>query len=135
MVLVHGISGSESSCYMTVAASYLPGARLSGAAASICAAPASPVPFAAGSITPAASDDLAAVIAGPRSVAHPPRASCRSASRSAAMCCSSCSAPSAAHLPIIKAASVSAPIDLAQSSRSLMRWRNFGYHRFILDSA
>ena len=36
------------------------------------------------------------------------------------------------HLPIVKAAAVSAPIDLAQSSNSLMRWRNFAYHRFIL---
>ncbi|NJO38922.1 MAG: alpha/beta hydrolase, partial [Rhizobiales bacterium] len=27
---------------------------------------------------------------------------------------------------------MSAPIDLAESSRSLMRWRNFAYHRFIL---
>ena len=36
------------------------------------------------------------------------------------------------HLPIVKAAAVSAPIDLAHSSRSLMRWRNFAYHRFIL---
>jgi predicted alpha/beta-fold hydrolase len=34
--------------------------------------------------------------------------------------------------PIVKAASVSAPIDLAQSSRSLLRWRNFAYHRYIL---
>ncbi len=31
-----------------------------------------------------------------------------------------------------RAAAVSAPIDLAQSCLSLKRWRNFGYHRYIL---
>lgn len=34
--------------------------------------------------------------------------------------------------PVLRAAAVSAPIDLARSSKSLMRWRNFGYHRYIL---
>ena len=36
------------------------------------------------------------------------------------------------HYPIKRAAAVSAPIDLAQSCLSLQRWRNFGYHRYIL---
>jgi hypothetical protein len=31
-----------------------------------------------------------------------------------------------------RAATVSAPIDLAHSCRSLMRWRNYLYHRYIL---
>jgi uncharacterized protein len=34
--------------------------------------------------------------------------------------------------PVLRAASVSAPLDLEQSCKSLMRWRNFGYHRFIM---
>jgi len=33
---------------------------------------------------------------------------------------------------LLRAASVSAPLDLATSCQSLMRWRNFGYHRYIL---
>ncbi len=34
--------------------------------------------------------------------------------------------------PVRRAATVSAPIDLAHSCRSLMRWRNVFYHRYIL---
>ena len=34
--------------------------------------------------------------------------------------------------PVRRAASVSAPLDLALSCRALMRWRNFGYHRYIM---
>jgi uncharacterized protein len=34
--------------------------------------------------------------------------------------------------PVRRAATVSAPIDLAHSCRSLMRWRNLLYHRYIL---
>ena len=34
--------------------------------------------------------------------------------------------------PVRRAATVSAPIDLAHSCRSLMRWRNLFYHRYIL---
>jgi hypothetical protein len=36
------------------------------------------------------------------------------------------------HSGVRRAATVSAPLDLALSCRSLMRWRNFGYHRYIL---
>ncbi len=35
------------------------------------------------------------------------------------------------HLPIRRAATVSAPIDLVQASLALLRWRNFAYHRYI----
>lgn len=34
--------------------------------------------------------------------------------------------------PVRRAATVSAPLDLARSCRSLMRWRNYLYHRYIL---
>jgi predicted alpha/beta-fold hydrolase len=37
------------------------------------------------------------------------------------------------HAPVLRAATVSAPIDLAHSSKALMRWRNYLYHRYILD--
>jgi uncharacterized protein len=36
------------------------------------------------------------------------------------------------HSPVRRAATVSAPLDLARSCRSLMRWRNYLYHRYIL---
>jgi predicted alpha/beta-fold hydrolase len=36
------------------------------------------------------------------------------------------------HSPVRRAASVSAPLDLARSCRSLMRWRNYLYHRYIM---
>jgi uncharacterized protein len=36
------------------------------------------------------------------------------------------------HGPVRRAASVSAPLDLALACRGLMRWRNFGYHRYIM---
>ena len=34
--------------------------------------------------------------------------------------------------PVRRAATVSAPLDLARSCRSLMRWRNYLYHRYIM---
>jgi predicted alpha/beta-fold hydrolase len=34
--------------------------------------------------------------------------------------------------PVRRAATVSAPLDLASSCRSLMRWRNYLYHRYIM---
>lgn len=34
--------------------------------------------------------------------------------------------------PIRRAATVSAPLDLARTCRTLMRWRNYGYHRYLL---
>lgn len=36
------------------------------------------------------------------------------------------------HSPVRRAATVSAPLDLAPSCQSLMRWRNYLYHRYIL---
>jgi predicted alpha/beta-fold hydrolase len=36
------------------------------------------------------------------------------------------------HSPVRRAATVSAPLDLARSCRSLMRWRNYLYHRYIM---
>lgn len=34
--------------------------------------------------------------------------------------------------PVLKAATVSAPLDLRLSCETLMRWRNFAYHRYIM---
>jgi uncharacterized protein len=38
------------------------------------------------------------------------------------------------HQAVRRAATVSAPLDLASSCRSLMRWRNFAYHRYLLTN-
>jgi uncharacterized protein len=38
------------------------------------------------------------------------------------------------HKAVPRAATVSAPLDLASSSRSLMRWRNYPYHRYLLTN-
>jgi hypothetical protein len=38
------------------------------------------------------------------------------------------------HKVVRRAATVSAPLDLAATSRSLMRWRNFPYHRYLLTN-
>jgi predicted alpha/beta-fold hydrolase len=38
------------------------------------------------------------------------------------------------HKVVRRAATVSAPLDLAGSSRSLLRWRNFPYHRYLLTN-
>ena len=38
------------------------------------------------------------------------------------------------HKVVRRAATVSAPLDLASSCRSLMRWRNFAYHRYLLTN-
>jgi predicted alpha/beta-fold hydrolase len=38
------------------------------------------------------------------------------------------------HQAVRRAATVSAPLDLASSCRSLMRWRNYPYHRYLLTS-
>jgi predicted alpha/beta-fold hydrolase len=38
------------------------------------------------------------------------------------------------HGPVLRAATVSAPLDLRLASRALMRWRNFPYHRYIITS-
>ena len=38
------------------------------------------------------------------------------------------------HPAVARAATVSAPLDLASASRSLLRWRNFAYHRYLLTN-
>jgi len=35
------------------------------------------------------------------------------------------------HGPVRRAATVSAPLDLALACKTLLRWRNFGYHRYL----
>lgn len=130
VVLVHGISGSENSCYMTVAATFFlarnyPVLRVNQRGAGLSR------PFCRRQYHAGSSDDLAALMTRldpelTKNGIMPVGFSLGGNSLLKLL------GTIGRELPIIKAASVSAPIDLAQSSRSLMRWRNFAYHRFIL---
>jgi predicted alpha/beta-fold hydrolase len=130
VMLVHGISGSEGSCYMTVAAAYFlargyPVLRTNLRGAGLSR------PFCRQQYHAGSSDDLAAIIEGldPSLTKNGLLPIGFSLGGNVLL---KLLGTVGKTLPIIKAASVSAPIDLAQSSRSLMRWRNFAYHRFIL---
>lgn len=130
VVLVHGISGSENSCYMTVAATFFlarnyPVLRVNQRGAGLSR------PFCRKQYHAGSSHDLAALITqlDPELTKNGIMPIGFSLGGNALL---KLLGTVGRHLPIIKAASVSAPIDLAQSSRSLMRWRNFAYHRFIL---
>ena len=130
VMLVHGISGSETSCYMNVAAAFFlargyPVLRLNLRGAGLSR------PFCRNQYHAGCSSDLEAVIKGldPELTRHGIMPIGFSLGGNILL---KLLGTVGQHLPIAKAASVSAPIDLAQSSRSLMRWRNFAYHRFIL---
>jgi hypothetical protein len=130
VVLVHGIAGSENSCYMTVAAAYFVARHYPVLRVNLRGAGLSR-PFCRKQYHAGSSEDLAAVIAGldpllTRNGLLPIGFSLGGNIIAKLLGTVGC------HLPIIKAACVSAPIDLAECSRSLMRWRNFAYHRFIL---
>jgi len=130
VILVHGISGSEGSCYMTVAAAFFlargyPVLRVNLRGAGLSR------PFCRKQYHAGCSDDLASLIAGldPELTRQGVLPIGFSLGGNVLL---KLLGTIGQDLPIVKAASVSAPIDLAQSSRSLQRWRNFGYHRFIL---
>lgn len=129
VVMVHGISGCETSCYMTVAAAFFlarnyPVLRVNqrgaGPSRSSCSRQ-----YHAGS-----SVDLATVIAklDPALTRNGIMPIGFSLGGNVVL---KFLGSVGRHFPIRRAASVSAPIDLAQSSRSLLRWRNVGYHRYI----
>ncbi len=130
VMLIHGISGSESSCYMRLTAAYFlargyPVLRLNlrgaGPSRALCK-----LQYHAGS-----SADLATMFKqlpgdltkhGILPVGFSLGGNVLLKFLGLA----------GGHDLVKRAATVSAPIDLAESSRSLKRWRNFGYHRFIL---
>ncbi|MEM9628454.1 MAG: alpha/beta fold hydrolase [Pseudomonadota bacterium] len=130
VMLVHGISGSESSCYMTVATAFFlargyPVLRVNLRGAGLSR------PFCRRQYHAGCSEDLATVIDAldPELTRHGIMPIGFSLGGNVLL---KLLGTLGRHLPIVKAAAVSAPIDLAQSSSSLMRWRNFAYHRFIL---
>lgn len=130
VVLIHGISGSENSCYMGLAAAFFlargyPVLRLNQRGAG----PSRPLckrEYHAGS-----SDDLRAFFEklDPRLTRYGVLPIGFSLGGNALLkFLGTCGW----RMPIKRAATVSAPIDLAQSCLSLQRWRNFAYHRYIL---
>ncbi len=130
VVLIHGISGTESSCYMRLAAAFFlargyPILRLNQRGAG----PSRPLckrEYHAGS-----SADLATLFEklDPALTRYGILPVGFSLGGNALL---KLLGTISRDLPIRAAATVSAPIDLAQSCRSLKRWRNFGYHRYIL---
>lgn len=130
VVLVHGISGSENSCYMTVATAFFlarnyPVLRVNQRGAGLSR------PFCSRQYHAGSSVDLATVISklDPRLTQHGVMPVGFSLGGNVLL---KFLGGVGRHFPIRRAASVSAPIDLAESSRSLLRWRNFGYHRYIV---
>ena len=130
VVLIHGISGSENSCYMALAAAFFlmrgyPVLRLNQRGAG----PSRPLckrEYHAGSCA-----DLATVFGklDPSLTRHGILPIGFSLGGNVLL---KLLGRCGRDFPIRRAAAVSAPIDLALSSRSLQRWRNFGYHRYIL---
>ena len=130
VILLHGISGSEGSCYMTVAAAFFlargyPVLRVNLRGAGLSR------PFCREHYHAGCSDDIASLIKGldPKLTRQGVLPVGFSLGGNILL---KLLGTTGQDLPIAKAASVSAPIDLADSCRSLLRWRNFGYHRFIL---
>lgn len=130
VILIHGISGSESSCYIRLAASFFlaqgyPVLRLNQRGAG----PSRPLckrEYHAGS-----SSDLATFFEklDPQLTRHGILPIGFSLGGNALLkFLGTCGQ----HFSIKRAAAVSAPIDLAQSCLALQRWRNFAYHRYIL---
>ena len=130
VVLIHGISGSEGSCYMVVAAAYFLArghpvlkVNLRGAGPSR--------PYCGGHYHAGLTDDLAAVLDR-----LPPELT-----RNGVLPIGfslggnlllKFLGEAGRHSPVRRAATVSAPLDLARSCSSLMRWRNYLYHRYIM---
>lgn len=130
VVLIHGISGCESSCYIGLAAAFFlargyPVLRLNQRGAGPSR------PFCKREYHAGSSADLGTLFEklDPSLTRHGIVPLGFSLGGNALL---KFLGTSGWHYPIKRAATVSAPIDLAQSCQSLKRWRNFGYHRYIL---
>lgn len=130
VVLIHGISGSERSCYMVVAAAYFLArghavlkVNLRGAGPSR--------PYCRGHYHAGLTADFATLInrLDPQLTRNGLLPIGFSLGGNLLL---KFLGEVGADSPVRRAATVSAPLDLAQSCRSLMRWRNYLYHRYIL---
>ena len=130
VVLIHGISGNERSCYMVVAAAYFLArghavlkVNLRGAGPSR--------PYCRGHYHAGLTADLATVLdrLDPQLTRNGVLPIGFSLGGNLVL---KFLGEAGRHSPVRRAATVSAPLDLARSCRSLMRWRNYLYHRYIL---
>ena len=130
VVLIHGISGNERSCYMVVAAAYFLArghavlkVNLRGAGPSR--------PYCRGHYHAGLTADLATVLdrLDPQLTRNGVLPIGFSLGGNLLL---KFLGEAGRHSPVRRAATVSAPLDLARSCRSLMRWRNYLYHRYIL---
>jgi predicted alpha/beta-fold hydrolase len=132
LALVHGLAGCEASCYMTFATAYflvrgyrvlLVNQRGAGPSRAACSGQ-----YHAGS-----SDDFATLVGhlDPSLTRHGVLPVGFSLGGNMLL---KFLAEVGRHSPVRRAAAVSAPLDLAGSCRSLMRWRNFAYHRYLLTN-
>ena len=132
VALIHGIAGCERSCYMIAAGAYFlargyPVLRvnLRGAGPSR--------PYCRRQYHAGHSEDLAALLGklDPRLTRHGVLPVGFSLGGNLLL---KYLGEVGRHTPVLRAASVSAPLDLALASRMLLRWRNFAYHRYIMTS-
>ena len=132
IALIHGIAGCERSCYMTVATAYflirgyrvlLVNQRGAGPSRAACSRL-----YHAGS-----SDDFATLLdhLNPWLTRHGVLPVGFSLGGNMLL---KFLAQTGRHSAVRRAATVSAPLDLAAACQSLMRWRNFAYHRYLLTS-
>jgi uncharacterized protein len=130
VVLIHGISGNERSCYMMVAAAYFLArghavlkVNLRGAGPSR--------PYCRGHYHAGLTADLATVLErlDPKLTQDGVLPIGFSLGGNLLL---KFLGEAGRHSPVRRAATVSAPLDLARSCRLLMRWRNYLYHRYIL---
>jgi predicted alpha/beta-fold hydrolase len=130
VLLIHGISGCETSCYMVLAAAYFlargyPVLRINlrgaGPSRRFCRQQ-----YHAGR-----TEDLAALLdrLDPKLMRHGVLPIGFSLGGNLLL---KYLGETGRNGPVRRAATVSAPLDLAHSCRSLMRWRNYLYHRYIL---
>lgn len=130
VTLIHGIGGCETSCYMILAAAFFlargfPVLRINqrgaGPSRRLCRQQ-----YHAGR-----TEDLAALLERihPRFIANGVLAIGFSLGGNLLL---KYLGEAGRHSPVRRAATVSAPLDLALSCKTLMRWRNYGYHRYIM---
>jgi uncharacterized protein len=130
IVLIHGIAGNEKSCYMVVAAAYF--LARGHAVLKINQRGAGPSrPYCRRHYHAGLTEDLAAVLdqLDPKLIRNGILPIGFSLGGNLLL---KFLGEVGRHSPVRRAATVSAPLDLARSCRSLMRWRNYLYHRYIM---
>ena len=130
VLLIHGIAGSENSCYMVLAAAYFlargyPVLRVNQRGAGPSRR------FCRQNYHAGRTEDLATLLdrLDPKLLEHGVLPIGFSLGGNLLL---KYLGETGRNGPVRRAATVSAPLDLAHSCNSLMRWRNYLYHRYIL---